>query len=115
MTDRQPLVVETEDDHNDQSLQSQSPPPLPEDEDIVVDLGPDKLPATLSVWNGVGLIVGVMIGSGIFSSPGSVLLVAESPGLAYLAWFCAGVRIYFAFLSTSHSNPPNPLSLSLSP
>lgn len=43
------------------------------------------------MWNGVGLITGVMIGSGIFASPGSVLLEAGSPGLALMAWISAGL------------------------
>ena len=46
---------------------------------------------SLGVWNGVSFIVGTMIGSGIFASPGSVLLQSHSVGMALLAWVAAGV------------------------
>lgn len=51
---------------------------------------PDELPRSLTVANGVGLIVGVMIGSGIFASPGLVLLASGSVGASFLAWTAAG-------------------------
>jgi amino acid transporter len=51
----------------------------------------NELPRTLSVYNGIGLIVGVMIGSGIFASPGLVLLAAGSVGASFCAWVAAGL------------------------
>ena len=36
------------------------------------------------------MILGVMIGSGIFASPGEVLLQAGSPGAALVVWVLAG-------------------------
>jgi hypothetical protein len=34
----------------------------------------DEIPRTLSLWSGVAMIVGLMIGGGIFASPGPILV-----------------------------------------
>eukprot|EP00038_Savillea_parva_P028085 m.63102 g.63102 ORF g.63102 m.63102 type:complete len:496 (-) comp8132_c0_seq2:1570-3057(-) len=39
----------------------------------------------------IGLILGVVIGSGIFSSPGLVTTYVKSPGATVLVWFVSGV------------------------
>ncbi|KNB05623.1 amino acid transporter [Fusarium oxysporum f. sp. lycopersici 4287] len=44
---------------------------------------------TLTYLNGLSLIVGLIIGSGIFSSPGSVSTRVGSPGAAILVWIIA--------------------------
>ncbi|EGD75260.1 solute carrier family 7 [Salpingoeca rosetta] len=49
------------------------------------------IPKTLTMWNGVSFIVGTMIGSGIFASPGSVLLQSKSVGVSLLAWVLSGI------------------------
>eukprot|EP00056_Hartaetosiga_gracilis_P009994 m.146572 g.146572 ORF g.146572 m.146572 type:complete len:547 (+) comp13236_c0_seq1:56-1696(+) len=62
--------------------------------DVIIELQGTKtkaLRATLTMWNGVTFIVGTMIGSGIFASPGSVLLNAHSVGLSLIAWVMAGL------------------------
>lgn len=46
---------------------------------------------TLTFLNGLSLIVGIVIGSGIFSSPSRVNANAGSPGAALLVWVIAGV------------------------
>ncbi|KAI9049644.1 hypothetical protein LZ554_006669 [Drepanopeziza brunnea f. sp. 'monogermtubi'] len=46
---------------------------------------------TLTYLNGLSLIVGLIIGSGIFSSPSQVNINAGSPGASLLVWTIAGV------------------------
>ena len=46
---------------------------------------------TLTYLNGLSLIVGLIIGSGIFSSPSQVNVNAGSPGASLLVWAIAGV------------------------
>ncbi|KAH9904676.1 amino acid permease-domain-containing protein [Xylariomycetidae sp. FL2044] len=46
---------------------------------------------TLTYLNGLGLIVGLIIGSGIFSSPSQVNSNVGSPGASLIVWAIAGV------------------------
>lgn len=46
---------------------------------------------TLTYLNGLSLIVGLIIGSGIFSSPSQVNVNAGSPGASLLVWAIAGI------------------------
>ena len=50
-----------------------------------------KLTRNVTLLQGVSLIVGVMIGSGIFVSPRYVLLHAGSVGMTLLVWIASGV------------------------
>jgi len=50
-----------------------------------------KMSKTLGFTGGIAIIMGVMIGSGIFASPGVVLARTNSVGLSLLAWAAAGV------------------------
>ena len=45
----------------------------------------------LNLWSGVSMIAGMIVGSGIFSSPGVLLGYAGGPGIALLAWFLGGL------------------------
>ena len=47
----------------------------------------------LGVWDGLCLLVGIMIGSGIFASPGLALERCGSPGMSIVAWCCAGLLV----------------------
>ncbi len=46
---------------------------------------------SMSFLDGAALIIGTVIGSGIFASPGKVLREVGSPGMALVVWFVAGI------------------------
>lgn len=52
---------------------------------------PLRLERRLSLWNGVAIIIGVIIGSGIFVSPSGVLKHSESMGASLLVWGVCGL------------------------
>lgn len=52
---------------------------------------PRPPPRTLGFQNGVAIVIGMQIGSGIFSSPASVIGHVHSSSLAVTAWFVAGL------------------------
>lgn len=54
------------------------------------------LQRSLTVTDGLGIIVGIIIGSGIFSSPGVTLERAGSPGAAIISWFVSGILVFLA-------------------
>lgn len=52
---------------------------------------PVRLERRLGLWNGVAIIIGVIVGSGIFISPTSVLSAAGTPGASLLVWGVCGL------------------------
>ena len=48
---------------------------------------------SLSFFDGLGIIVGIIIGSGIFSSTGLALERSGSPGACLLAWAASGLLV----------------------
>ena len=65
---------------------------------------------TLTFLNGFSLIVGVIIGSGIFSSPGVVSSRAGSPGGSLIVWAVAGVLAWTGAASYAELGGAIPLS-----
>jgi len=53
----------------------------------------------LGYWDGYGVLVGIMIGSGIFASPGVALQRAGSPGCVLIVWVMAGLLVGVSSLS----------------
>ena len=51
--------------------------------------------------NGLSLVVGLIIGSGIFSSPSQVITNAGSPGASLLVWVVAGILAWTGAASYS--------------
>jgi len=61
-------------------------------------IAPQKLRRELTFIDGICFIISIMIGSGIFASPGVTLDRAGSPGGALMAWVVAGVLVLTASL-----------------
>jgi len=66
-----------------------------DDEENLSQRPVSQLKRTLTFTDGFAVVVGIMIGSGIFASPGLALQRAGSPGLVLIAWSCAGLLVCF--------------------
>ncbi|KNC77336.1 hypothetical protein SARC_10203 [Sphaeroforma arctica JP610] len=53
--------------------------------------GGESSSRTINLFGGVSLVVGLMIGSGIFASPGSILSEVESIGVSLVVWMMGGL------------------------
>ena len=65
---------------------------------------------SLTYLNGLSLIIGLIIGSGIFSSPSQVNTNAGSPGAALIAWVVAGVLAWTGAASYAELGGAIPLN-----
>ncbi|KAI1437299.1 amino acid permease-domain-containing protein [Xylaria sp. CBS 124048] len=65
---------------------------------------------TLTYLNGLGLIVGLVIGSGIFSSPSQVNVNVGSPGASLVVWVIAGVLAWTGAASYAELGGAIPLN-----
>lgn len=65
---------------------------------------------TLTYLNGLSLIVGLIIGSGIFSSPSQVNVNAGSPGAALIIWVIAGLLAWTGAASFAELGGAIPLN-----
>lgn len=65
---------------------------------------------TLTYLNGLSLIVGLIIGSGIFSSPSQVNANAGSPGAALVIWVVAGILAWTGAASYAELGGAIPLN-----
>ncbi|KAK0635255.1 amino acid permease-domain-containing protein [Bombardia bombarda] len=65
---------------------------------------------TLTYLNGLSLIVGLIIGSGIFSSPSQVNSNAGSPGAAIIIWVIAGILAWTGAASYAELGGAIPLN-----
>ena len=69
-----------------------------------------QLEKTLGVFGGVGLVVGSIIGSGIFLSPSSVLEGTGSVGMSLVVWTLCGLIALFGALCYVELGTEIPLS-----
>lgn len=76
------------------------------------DLGAQSLERnkSLTYLNGLSLVVGLIIGSGIFSSPASVNSNAGSPGAALIVWVISGVLAWTGAASYAELGGAIPLN-----
>ncbi|PSK38016.1 b(0,+)-type amino acid transporter 1 [Elsinoe australis] len=65
---------------------------------------------TLTFLNGMSLIIGLIIGSGIFSSPAQVNKNAGSPGASLIVWTIAGILAWTGAASYAELGGALPLS-----
>ncbi|KAK8034341.1 hypothetical protein PG993_009336 [Apiospora rasikravindrae] len=65
---------------------------------------------TLTYMNGLGLIIGLIIGSGIFSSPSQVNSNVGSPGASLIVWVIAGVLAWTGAASYAELGGAIPLN-----
>src|SRR5256712_10461795 len=66
-----------------------------------------QLRRSLGLVDGLAMVVGIMVGSGIFRTPGLVAAYLGRPALTFVAWILGGVvallgALCFAELSTRH-------------
>ncbi|KAJ1967720.1 hypothetical protein IWQ62_001682 [Dispira parvispora] len=74
-------MTDTKDEFHSPNLEARGPDLAPEDNESTTEL-----PRTMGALSGTALVCGLMIGSGIFSTPATVLLQAGSPGMAMVLW-----------------------------
>ena len=59
------------------------------------DAQPTLIAGRVKFIDALGIVCGIIIGSGIFSSPGVALSRAGSPGLCLIAWAVSGILVIF--------------------
>src|SRR5580693_3088053 len=64
----------------------------------VASRAPD-LPRVLGVWHATAIVVGTIIGSGIFLVPQEMMRAVGSSGMVYLAWIVGGVLTLFGAMT----------------
>ncbi|KAG8897067.1 hypothetical protein FRB99_008474, partial [Tulasnella sp. 403] len=76
-----------------------------------VDQGVDQaIEKNVGLLNGIGLVVGSQVGSGIFSSPGVVFANAQSVGASLLVWLVSGILAWTGASSFAELGSAIPLS-----
>jgi amino acid permease len=71
---------------------------------------PTNLEKEVTFFNGLTLVVGLMIGSGIFASPGPVALHAGSVGMSLVVWIICGLLACTGALSYAELGAEIPIS-----
>ena len=58
-----------------------------------------ELPRELNVWHGTAIVIGTVIGSGIFLVPAEMMQAAGTAKLVYLAWIVGGILSIFGAMT----------------
>jgi len=66
------------------------------------------LPRVLGLWDIIGIVVGGVIGSGIFLVPASIAASVKSPILLFAVWVVGGVLSFFGAISFSEMGAAYP-------
>ena len=64
-----------------------------------------SLPRVLGLWDIVGIVVGGIIGSGIFIVPAAIAAEVEAPVLIFAVWIGGGILSLFGALAFAESPP----------
>src|SRR6266404_3188941 len=62
------------------------------------DSSPDKLPRVLGPWMATAIVIGTVIGSGVFKKPHAVARDLTEFGLIMIAWVLVGVLAFIGAL-----------------
>jgi basic amino acid/polyamine antiporter, APA family len=73
--------------------------PLPPSSDLTPDLATQDLPRVLGGSHAMAIVVGTIIGSGIFLVPSEMMAAVGSSGLVYLAWVVGGLLSLFGAMT----------------
>ncbi|KAL9602843.1 MAG: hypothetical protein Q9219_001538 [cf. Caloplaca sp. 3 TL-2023] len=65
---------------------------------------------SITYLNGLSLVIGLIIGSGIFSSPAQITTNAGSPGASLIVWFVAGILAWTGAASYAELGGAIPLN-----
>ncbi|KAL8908886.1 MAG: hypothetical protein Q9171_005283, partial [Xanthocarpia ochracea] len=76
----------------------------------LVDGGNLEKHKSITYLNGLSLIVGLIIGSGIFSSPAQITTNAGSPGASFVVWLVAGILAWTGAASYAELGGAIPLN-----
>jgi APA family basic amino acid/polyamine antiporter len=74
-------------------------PPVPETRSRVTVIGRRELARDLTIWHAGAIVVGSIIGTGIFLVPSEMMQAVGSSGLVYMAWVVGGVLSFFGALT----------------
>ncbi len=58
-----------------------------------------ELPRSLNAWHAISIVVGTIIGSGIFLVPAEMMQAVGSAGMVYAVWITGGVLSFFGALT----------------
>src|SRR3954464_5883008 len=58
-----------------------------------------ELPRELNVWHGTAIVIGTVIGSGIFLVPAEMMQAAGTAKMVYLAWIVGGLLSIFGAMT----------------